>query len=231
MLRPLAVFVVLACAAVPALAQDVDAVLQASAEAMGDPGSSIEYSGTGWVANVGQNFTPADDWPRFEVSAYSRTIDYDSASSVETHTRRQGDYPPRGGGAPLVGEQTRTLLTSGEHSWMRIGDNAVPRPQDAEVRQLDIWMSPHGFLKAAAAADDASAIELLLEGRPLTIVSFTAMGRYRVNGTINEDDLVERVLTWVPHPVLGRHDLRPPLHRVPRLRRRDVPHRAAFAPG
>ncbi len=206
MLRTLAVLVaVFALAAAPAAAQDVDAVLQAAAEAMGDPESlsSIEYSGTGWVANVGQSFTPADDWPRFEVSSYSRTIDYDARSSVETHTRRQGDYPPRGGGAPLVGEQTRTLLTSGEHSWMRIGDNAVPRPQDAEVRQLDIWLSPHGFLKAAAAAEDASAIELMLEGRPLTIVTFTAMGRYRVNGTINEDSLVERVLTWVPHPVLG----------------------------
>ncbi|MCY4658467.1 MAG: MBL fold metallo-hydrolase [Acidobacteria bacterium] len=206
MLRTLAVLVaVCALAAAPAGAQDVEAVLQAAAEAMGDPESlsSIEYSGTGWVANVGQSFTPAEDWPRFEVSSYSRTIDYDARSSVETHTRRQGDFPARGGGAPLVGEQTRTLLTSGDHSWMRIGDNDVPRPQDAEVRQLDIWLSPHGFLKAAAAADDASAVELMLEGRPLTIVTFTAMGRYRVNGTINEDNLVERALTWVPHPVLG----------------------------
>ena len=206
MLRTLAVLVaVFALAAAPAMAQDVDRVLQAAAEAMGDPESlsSIEYSGTGWVSNVGQSFTPAEDWPRFEVAAYSRTIDYDARSAVETQTRRQGDYPPRGGGAPLQGEQTRTQLTSGEHSWNLVGDNAVPRPQDAEVRQLDIWLSPHGFLKAAAAADDASAIELVLEERPLTIVTFTAMGRYRVNGTINADNLVERVLTWVPHPVLG----------------------------
>ena len=76
-------------------------------------------------------------------------------------------------------------------------------PAAAAVRQLDIWMSPHGFLKAAAAASDTTAVSLMLEGRDITIVSFTAMDTYRVNGTINEDHLVERVQTWVPNPVLG----------------------------
>ena len=185
----------------PAAAQDVESVLQAAGEAMGAP-SSVRYSGTGWVANVGQSHTPADDWPRFEMTAYSRTIDYDARSSRETYTRRQGDYPALGGGTPLVGEQERTLLTSGDHAWTLRGSDAVPQPAAADVRQLDIWTSPHGFLRAAAAADDADAVDVVLEGRELTIVSFTAMG-HRLNGTINEDDLVERVLTWVAHPVLG----------------------------
>jgi len=55
----------------------------------------------------------------------------------------------------------------------------------------------------AAAASDTTAVSLMLEGREMTIVSFTAMGTYRVNGTINEAHLVERVQTWVPNPVLG----------------------------
>ena len=79
----------------------------------------------------------------------------------------------------------------------------MAQPAVAAVRQLDIWLSPHGFLKAAAAASDTIAVSLMLEGRKMTIVSFTAMGTYRVNGTINEDHLVERVQTWVPNPVLG----------------------------
>ena len=203
MRRTLAPLVAACALTAPAAAQDVEEVLQAAVEAMGDPGS-IRYSGTGWVANVGQSHTPADDWPRFEVTAYDRTIDYDSASSFEMHTRRQGDYPALGGGAPLRGEQRRVSLTSGEYTWTADADDRpVPRPADAEVRQLDIWLSPHGFLKAAAEAGDASAVELTLEGRALTIVSFTALGRYRVNGTINEENLVERVLTWVPNPVFG----------------------------
>ena len=188
-------------AAAPAAAQDVESVLQAAGEAMGAP-SSIEYSGTGWVANIGQSHTPADDWPRFEVTAYARTLDYDARSSKETHTRRQGAYPALGGGTPLAGEQERILLASGEHAWTMRGSDAVPQPAAAEVRQLDIWTSPHGFLRAAAAADDASAVTVVLEGRELTIVSFTAMG-HRLNGTINEDNLVERVLTWVANPVFG----------------------------
>ena len=185
-----------------ATAQDAQRVLQAAATAMGEP-STVKYSGAGWVANVGQSYTPNDDWPRFEVTTYTRTIDYDNRSSTEEYIRRQGNYPPQGGGAPLQGEQRRAFLTSGDYSWNMNGPNPTPQPAAAEVRQLDIWMSPHGFLKAAANADDATAVSLMLQGRALTIVSFTAMDKYRVNGTINEDNLVERVQTWVANPIFG----------------------------
>ena len=185
-----------------AAAQDAHGVVRAATDAMGAP-SNVRYSGTGWVANVGQSYTPDDDWPRFEVTAYTRTINYDDRSSREEYTRRQGNYPPRGGGAPLQGEQRRVFLTSGNYSWNMNGPNPAPQPAAAEVRQLDIWMSPHGFLKAAADASDATAAALMLQGRDLTIVSFTAMDKYRVNGTINEDNLVERVQTWVANPIFG----------------------------
>ena len=50
-----------------AFAQDAHEVLRAAADAMGDPSSvtSIQYSGAGWVAGVGQSYTPNDDWPKF----------------------------------------------------------------------------------------------------------------------------------------------------------------------
>ena len=189
----------------PSTAQDVDSVLKAATDAMGGPEtlSSIEYAGTGWVANVGQSYAPTDDWPRFEITQYARTLDYDAHSSREIYTRRQGDYPAQGGGTPLQGEQERVLLTNGEHSWTMNGSIPVPQTTTAGLRQLDIWMSPHGFLKAAAEADDVSAVALMLEERPMTIVSFTVMDMYRVNGTLNEDQLVERVQTWVQNPVFG----------------------------
>ena len=207
MTKTLGVLVVLGTLlAEPAAAQDARAVLRAAADAMGDPGTmtSIEYSGGGWVAAVGQSFTPNDDWPRFEVIDYRRILDYQNRSSMESYIRRQGDNPARGGGGtPLQGEQQRRLLASGDYSWDMNGSDPSPQPAAAEVRQLDIWMSPHGFLKAAMEADDATAVSLMLEGRELTIVSFTAMNRYHVNGTINEDRLVERTQTWVANPVLG----------------------------
>ena len=42
-------------------------------------------------------------------------------------------------------------------------------------------------------------------GRKVTIVSFT-MGKYRVNGTINDQNLVELTDTWFPNPVYGDMD-------------------------
>ena len=35
------------------------------------------------------------------------------------------------------------------------------------------------------------------------MISFVAFGKYRVNGTINPDGLLERTQTWVPNPVVG----------------------------
>lgn len=189
-----------------ATAQDAQPVLKAVAAAIGDPNDlrSIQYAGTGWVAAVGQSFSPADDWPRFDVTSYTRTIDYPSRSSREELTRRQGNNPTTGGGGtPLQGEQRQVLVSSGAFAWNMTGNDATPQPALADLRQLDVLMSPHGFLGAALAAKDASAVALVLEGRPMTIVSFTALNKYRINGTINEMNLVERTLTWVPNPVFG----------------------------
>lgn len=97
-------------AAGPAAAQDAQAVLQAAAETMGVTGmTSIRYSGSGWVGATGQNYSPDLDWPRFELAEYTRTIDFETNSSLEEMVVRQGGYPARGGGgAPIRGERVRT---------------------------------------------------------------------------------------------------------------------------
>src|SRR4026207_639172 len=80
-------------------AQDAKTIIANASKAMGaDAVKSIQYSGTGWNAGVGQSFSPTDDWPRFDITAYTRTIDYDARTSYEDLTRRQGNNPPRGGG-------------------------------------------------------------------------------------------------------------------------------------
>ena len=45
------------------------------------------------------------------------------------------------------------------------GNDVTPAPAAAEVRQLDIWLSPYGFLKAAMAATDLTAAAMTLGGR------------------------------------------------------------------
>jgi hypothetical protein len=73
-------------------------------------------------------------------------------------------------------------------------------------------LSPHGFLKAALAGDPTVISQPIVGpsdnglsgfGRKVTIVSFKALGKYRVNGTINDKNLVELVTTWIPNPVYG----------------------------
>ena len=91
--------VVLALTASTAAAQDARTVLQAAAKNMGaDTLKTIEFSGTGMNAAVGQSFAPGTDWPRFEITSYTKAIDYENRASREQLTRRQGNYPPQGGG-------------------------------------------------------------------------------------------------------------------------------------
>ncbi|HVH28618.1 MAG TPA: MBL fold metallo-hydrolase [Vicinamibacterales bacterium] len=187
------------------IAQDAKTVLANVTKAMGsDRVRSIRYSGTGWNAAVGQSFAPTDDWPRFDITSITRTIDYDAKTSYEDLTRRQGNNVPRGGGGtPLQGDQRAITVVSGTYAWNVNGTTVAPQPAAAELRQLDIWLSPHGFLKAAAAAPDLTATPMTLEGRKMTILSYTLNNKYRVNGHITDQNLVERVQTWVANPVFG----------------------------
>jgi glyoxylase-like metal-dependent hydrolase (beta-lactamase superfamily II) len=202
----------------PAAAQDAKAILQAASKAMGNV-KSVQITGTGWNGAVGQSFSPETDWPRFEVTRYARTIDYDARTSREEFTRRQGNFTPQGGGGtPLQGEQQQVFIVSGTSAWNLVDGKPVPQPglylaglPVAEFRQLDILLTPHGFLRAAMAANDATAVALTL-GSPTgevtpngkaTLVSFTAMGKYRVVGTFDDQNLLALVHTWVPNPVYG----------------------------
>ena len=205
MIKRVGSFIAALLAAGPASAQDPQAVLQAAADTMGVTGmTSIRYSGSGWVGAVGQNASPAEDWPRFELAEYTRTIDFETNSSAEDMVIRQGGYPARGGGgAPIQGDRIRNLRVRGEFAWNAPGvDRVVPAPQTAERRLLEIFLTPHGFLKGAMAGDPI-AITRNEYGQRVTVISYIAMGKYRVNGTITEDNVIERVQTWMPSPVVG----------------------------
>ena len=203
-----------------ALAQDAATTVRAASAAMGTAAvRSIQFSGTGWNAAMGQSFMPTEDWPKFELTSYTRTLEYETRGSREEWTRVQGTYPPKGGGgipvydwpASVNGVWTQKFYTLGDYAWNVDGTavSSAPRLSTSaaglltSIRQLDLWLSAHGFLKAAATAKDLSAVTVTLDGQAKTIVTFTAMDRYRINGTIGSDNLVERVQTWVQNPVFG----------------------------
>ena len=196
--------VVLALTAGPTAAQDAHSVLQAASKAMGvDEMTTIQYSGTGWVGAVGQNFEPTMDWPRLELSSYTRTIDFDSLSSTEEMVIVQGDYPTRGGGRmPIQSQRNRNYMVSGDYAWDMQGDDVVPVPARAELRLLGIYLTPYGFIKGAMAGDP-TVVTRHEYGERVKVVSFIALGKYRINATFGEDNLMHRIQTWLPSPVAG----------------------------
>ena len=222
MTRRLSILIALMCLTVTATssAQDVRSTLQASAKAMGLANlKTIQYSGSGWFSMIGQTYGLNEDWPHYEVNPYTRAIDYDANFSREEYTRRQGNYPTLGR-VPMP-EQRIVNFLNGAFVWNVEADKVVPQTRPyldgvavSDLRQLEIMITPHGFLRAALAATDATAITVPIvgpadfglsqNGRKVTIVSFTVLGgKYTINGTINDQNLVELTDTWFPNPVYG----------------------------
>lgn len=202
------------------LAQTVDArkALEAAAKAMGTTNlKSIQFTAEGFSSKVGEQYDLTTDWPHFEVTEYTRAIDFDAKFMRLDYNQKQGSYPANGY-APVPEEHVTNIL-SGTYAWDMKGDTPVPFTRlyldgmpSGELRQLEMILTPHGFIKAALAATDAIAIRqpivgpsdfgLSMFGQWVTIVSFH-YGKYRVNGTINDHNLVEFTGTWIANPVYG----------------------------
>src|SRR4029453_15570185 len=138
-------------------AQDAKTVVANASKAMGaDSLRSVQYTGAGYDFAFGQAYSPTSPWPKFTVKSYTRSIDFERPASQATRLRMQFENPPRGGGQqPLGGEQTQnqTIIVGPNTPW---------------AQQLEILVTPHGFLKAAAT-------------RPATVRTQTTGGkRYTV---------------------------------------------------
>ncbi len=110
-------------------AQDAGGTIDAAVKAMGTASvQSIQYSGTGAVFMVGQNFRPESPWPRFKVTKYNTGVRYDTPAFREELVRVDDENPARGGGAggfnattgqggmrPILGEQTQVRQATPAH--------------------------------------------------------------------------------------------------------------------
>ena len=135
--------------------------LQASADALGAADTkTIEYSGTGKWFQFGQAPNPTLAWPAFDVSAYTASINYEAPAARIQMTRKQVVEPGRVRPAPV--EQKPDQYISGTSAWnMAVpaaggAPAAQPAPAAVEERAMEIWSTPHGFLKAAAANNATS---------------------------------------------------------------------------
>src|SRR5258705_10077255 len=126
----------------------------AAADAMGATNlNSIQFSGSGTNYAYGQAYQPGGPWPRFEVKNYTAAVDYKTPAMKVDMLPAQGEHPPKGGGAqPFATDQRTIQIVSGQSAWSE-GD-AQPAPnRGAEAERLrQIWLTPHGVVKAAIAS-------------------------------------------------------------------------------
>ena len=187
-----------------ATAQDARSVVDVLARTLGAANvKSLQYSGSGYVFGFGQSYEPGGPWVKFTLKSYTLVTDYERQAWREDQVRTYLDPPERGGTAVFVGELRQVAFVNGDVAWNAGADGTpAPAPLAVEARQLQIPISPHGFVKAAMAATPTVAARTV-DGRRLTVVSFTWKGRYRINGYINGQNLLEKVETWMPEPLLG----------------------------
>jgi glyoxylase-like metal-dependent hydrolase (beta-lactamase superfamily II) len=182
--------------------QEAKAVLEGVAKAMGDV-KTLQYTGSGSTFAVGQSPSPGTPWPRFNAKSYTRSVNYDTLSMRDEIVRTQADPAPRGGGGqPVLGEQRQNLVVSGTHAWSQTGETMNPQLAAGPDRLHQLWITPHGVMKAAMAHN--ATVQTQTEGgKKMTTIAFTVPDQLKVKALVNERNLVEKVESWVTNPVVG----------------------------
>ena len=173
-----------------AFAQNASTVIADASKAMGVDGlSSITYYGSGANYNLGQNNNANYPWPRVNVNDYRRTIDFAIPASLATGVTFA--VPVTGG--PAAPAPFTQNIGAANPAW---------------AQQLEIWITPWGFLKGAGSTN-ATVARRSVGGERFAVVSWDSAIKapsgnpYKLVGYINSDNLVSKVETWVENPIFG----------------------------
>ncbi len=171
-------------------AQDAKSVIANASRAMGVEGlNSIHYYGVAQNGNLGQNNNANHPWPMANANDYVRVIDFTQPASRASWSTFA--VPVTGGAA--VSAPGQQVITKENTAW---------------AQQLEIWITPWGFLKGAAA-NSATVRAQTTAGKRYQLITYNAPVKspggfpYRLVGHINSQNLVEKVQTWLEHPIFG----------------------------
>jgi glyoxylase-like metal-dependent hydrolase (beta-lactamase superfamily II) len=174
-----------------ASAQDGKTVIANASKAMGmDNLAALTYSGTATNGNYGQSRHIAGPLQITAITSYTRAIDLNRPASRATGPT----MPPAVPGQPLPA--------------VGVFNQNISAANVAWAQQLQIWVTPWGFLKGAAV-NNATVKSAHMNGTSYNVVTWSPAQKapsgqaYRVVGYINPQSLVDRVETWVEHSVVG----------------------------
>jgi len=174
-----------------AVAQDAKTVIASASKAMGADGlNSIVVYGSGANFGLGQSNNANGEWPRTNLNDYVRAIDFTTSSLRATAVTWAA---PVTGPVAVQGPFQQNIGAAQGTSW---------------AQQLNVWTTPWGFLKGAAANNPTVKAETV-GGQRYQVVTWMTTQRspggpaYRVVGHISPRGLVDRVDTWLEDPVLG----------------------------
>ena len=157
---------------------------------------TFQFTGNGTFFSLGQSTSPAAAWPRQFVKSVTRVYDFTAGAMRDDWVRMAGQTQTVGP------EQTAVNVVSGDHAWNVAGKEMVPRLWEANDRAHQIVTSPHGILRAAFA-NNAAVAKKTIEGREMTVISFTDRGKHKVVAYANDQNAIERVESSYGHPVVG----------------------------
>lgn len=203
-LAPMLVAAALVGCATPDL--DGASAIARAEQAMGGVGlKTLRYGAEGTGYTFGQAFVPGLPWPKITLHAMTRSIHYDTASMRDEITLSRAE-PRGGGGYPLQGEQRNDQYLSGGFAWNQAATGPQPGPRFVADRVHQLWITPHGALKAAAR-NKAAAQSRTEGGAAVTALKFREPGRFDAIVIVGADGLVQRVESRAPDAVLGEVDV------------------------
>jgi glyoxylase-like metal-dependent hydrolase (beta-lactamase superfamily II) len=181
-------------------AQDAKAVVASAQKALGDV-KSVTYSGSAKDVSFQQCGANSTDMqcrgthdPMRPINNYVRVIDLTAPTSRATGTTNN------------IGPGGSTTLTPGTFAQQITAQQAnVSQPWAGSV---ELYLTPWGFLKGAAD-NNATAARRRVDGKSYTVVSWSPSVKapsgknYVINGYVNDQNLVERVETWLPENIMG----------------------------
>jgi glyoxylase-like metal-dependent hydrolase (beta-lactamase superfamily II) len=202
-LMPLAAVALLGCATADL---DANAAIARAEQTMGGAQlTSIRYTAEGIGYTFGQAFVPGSAWPKITVHGLMRSVNFATSSMRDEITMSRAE-PRGGGGYPLAGQQRNDQYLGGTHAWNVAAAGPVPGLRFVADRVHQLWITPHGVLKAAWR-NKASAQTRIEGGSTVTALKFREPGRFDAIVILGADGLVQRVESRAPDPVLGEVDV------------------------